>query len=81
MDKFEIEGVGSIDPRHTNSDGRRQVGRDVRKLVPRTALGEWAAPADRPDPVDLLEQQNASRLPDLVPIRYGRMMHSPFTYL
>ncbi len=81
MSKFEIEGVGSIDPRHTNGDDRRQVGRAVRKLVPRTALGEWAAPSDRPDLVDLLEEQNASRLPDLVPIRYGRMMHSPFTYL
>jgi uncharacterized protein (DUF2252 family) len=81
VSKFEIEGVGSIDPRHTNGDDRRQVGRAVRKLVPRTALGEWAAPSDRPDLVDLLEEQNASRLPDLVPIRYGRMMHSPFTYL
>ena len=81
MSKFEIEGIGSIDPRHTNGDDRRQVGRAVRKQVPRTALGEWAAPSDRPDLVDLLEEQNASRLPDLVPIRYGRMMHSPFTYL
>jgi len=79
--KFEIAGIGSIDPRHTNSEGRRQVGREVRKLVPRTSLGEWTPPADRPDLVDLLEEQNASRLPDLVPIRYGRMMHSPFTYL
>jgi hypothetical protein len=62
VSKFEIEGIGSIDPRHTNGDDRRQVGRAVRKLVPRTALGEWAAPSDRPDLVDLLEEQNAPSL-------------------
>ena len=37
-------------------------------------------PSDRPDPVGLLEEQSADRVPELVPIRYGRMMVSPFTY-
>ena len=36
--------------------------------------------ADRPDPVALLEEQNATREPDLVPVRHGRMMVSPFTF-
>ena len=42
--------------------------------------GEWAPAADRPDPVALLEEQNATREPDLVPVRHGRMMVSPFTF-
>ena len=41
---------------------------------------EWEAPADRPDPVGVLEEQNATRVPDLVPIRHGRMIVSPFTF-
>ena len=44
------------------------------------AHAEWQAPADRPDPVGVLEEQNATRVPDLVPIRHGRMIVSPFTF-
>ena len=40
----------------------------------------WAAAADRPDPVGLLEEQNVTREPDLVPVRHGRMLVSPFTF-
>ena len=40
----------------------------------------WAPATDRPDPVALLEEQNATREPDLVPVRHGRMMVSPFTF-
>ncbi len=42
--------------------------------------GEWLAPSGRRDPVELLEEQAASRVPELVPIRYGRMLVSPFTF-
>ena len=42
--------------------------------------GEWVAPSGRRDPVELLEEQAASRVPELVPIRYGRMLVSPFTF-
>ncbi len=42
--------------------------------------GEWSAPSGRRDPVELLEEQAASRVPELVPIRYGRMLVSPFTF-
>jgi uncharacterized protein (DUF2252 family) len=48
--------------------------------VPRSAHGEWAPAPDRPDPIDLLEQQAETRVPELVPIRYGRMMVSPATF-
>ena len=44
------------------------------------AHGEWEPASDRRDPVELLEEQAASRVPELVPIRYGRMLVSPFTF-
>ena len=46
----------------------------------RSAHGEWEPASDRRDPVELLEEQAASRVPELVPIRYGRMLVSPFTF-
>jgi uncharacterized protein (DUF2252 family) len=55
-------------------------GRTARELVPRGAHGDWVPAIDRPDPVDVLAAQAASRLPELVPIRYGRMLVSPFTF-
>jgi hypothetical protein len=60
---------------------RRERGRAARRVVPRSAHGEWAPPSDRPDPVGLLETQDSDRIPDLVPIRYSRMMASPFAFL
>ncbi len=59
---------------------RKVRGKAARALVPREQHAEWQAPADRPDPVALLEKQGKSRVPDLVPVRYGRMMETPFTY-
>jgi len=55
-------------------------GKSARAEVPRASHGAWIASADRPNPVDLLEEQSASRVPELVPIRYGRMLVSPFTF-
>ena len=55
-------------------------GKAERADVPRSVHGEWSAPAARRDPVELLEEQAASRVPELVPIRYGRMLVSPFTF-
>jgi uncharacterized protein (DUF2252 family) len=48
--------------------------------VPRESHAQWQPPADRPDPVGLLISQGESRVPELVPVRYGRMMETPFTY-
>jgi uncharacterized protein (DUF2252 family) len=59
---------------------RAEQGRAARAEVPRSSHGEWQAPPDRPDPIDLLEEQATIRVPELVPIRYGRMMQSPFAF-
>ena len=61
-------------------DEWRLQGRDLRKVAPRSSHGYWEAAPDRPDPVDILEEQAKTRVPDLVPIRYGRMSASPFAY-
>ena len=55
-------------------------GRGARALAPRSSHGEWTPSVARPDPVTTLRRQAASRLPELVPIRYGRMLVSPFTF-
>src|SRR5215213_10355030 len=59
---------------------RLAEGRAERERVPLDAHAEWAAPDGRPDPVGTLESQNATRVPELVPIRHGRMIVSPFTF-
>ena len=60
---------------------RREAGRALRHNVPRKSHATWTAPADRPDPIRLLEDSDQGRLPELLPIRYGRMRQSPFTFL
>ena len=65
---------------HPTPAERAAMGKAARAIAPRTAHGEWAPAADRPDPVELLEEQSASRVQELVPIRYGRMLVSPFTF-
>jgi uncharacterized protein (DUF2252 family) len=60
---------------------RHERGRDARRTVPRGSHAEWAPMSDRPDPIDLLEAQARDRIPELVPIRYSRMMASPFAFL
>ena len=59
---------------------RRARGKEARAQTPRSSHEGWTASAERPDPVALLEQQNTTREPDLVPVRHGRMMVSPFTF-
>src|ERR1700684_4358513 len=59
---------------------RVMAGKEARKEVPRTSHGVWEPPANRPDPIGLLEEQETTRVPELVPIRHGRMMVSPFTF-
>jgi uncharacterized protein (DUF2252 family) len=62
------------------TEERMAEGRAEREAVPVDAHEEWVAPRDRPDPVQTLEDQNAMRVPELVPIRHGRMIASPFTF-
>jgi uncharacterized protein (DUF2252 family) len=58
----------------------RTRGKRARELAPRSRHGRWEPAADRPDPVEVLERQAADRLEELVPIRYGRMLVSPFAF-
>jgi uncharacterized protein (DUF2252 family) len=60
---------------------RHERGRAARRLVPRGSHAQWTPTSDRPDPVDLLEAQARDRIQELLPIRYGRMMASPFAFL
>ena len=65
---------------HPSVEERRAEGKAARtKASPSDHTG-WAPATDRPDPVSLLEEQDATREPDLVPVRHGRMMVSPFTF-
>jgi len=59
---------------------RIAAGKKARKEIPRSSHAGWEPFADRPDPVELLEAQAVTRVPELVPIRYGRMSVSPFTF-
>jgi hypothetical protein len=59
---------------------RAARGKTARRAVPRESHAMFDPPSDRPDPIALLEEQAKSRVPELVPIRWGRMMVSPFTY-
>jgi uncharacterized protein (DUF2252 family) len=65
---------------HFTPAERAARGKAARAEVPRSSHAEWEPPPHRPDPVDLLEEQAESRVPELVPIRYGRMLVSPFTF-
>jgi uncharacterized protein (DUF2252 family) len=65
---------------HPSPDERAATGRAARADVPRSAHADWAPAAGRRDPVDLLEEQAGSRVAELVPVRYGRMLVSPFTF-
>ena len=65
---------------HPSIAERRSHGKDLRKQIPPSSHERWKPAADRPDPIGLLEAQNLTREPDLVPVRHGRMMVSPFTF-
>ena len=65
---------------HLTPAERAARGKMARAEVPRTSHAEFDPGPDRPDPVALLQEQAKTRLPELVPVRYGRMMVSPFTY-
>ena len=66
-------------PARSHSE-REEIGKALRDRVQRTAHGTWKRPADRRDPIEILRASDAERLQELVPIRYGRMLQSPFTF-
>ena len=64
----------------TTADERFAKGRRARTAVPRSAHADWQPPADRASPLSLLENQERTRVPELIPIRHERMSASPFTF-
>jgi hypothetical protein len=82
-----VRGVANADVRFASAwrrarltvDDRVARGRAARQETPRSSHSWWKPSSDRPDPVALLEEQSMDRVADLIPIRYGRMLVSPFT--
>src|SRR6186713_961539 len=62
-------------------EARILAGKELRNKIPRSAMGDYKPDPNRPDPVSILEMQAKSRLQELVPIRYARMLASPFAFL
>jgi uncharacterized protein (DUF2252 family) len=60
---------------------RYAIGKALRKKVPRSSLGEWNPPPDRPDPIRLIEESHVGRVERLIPVRVGRMIESPYGFL
>ena len=60
---------------------RITAGKALRKQVPRTTQANYETRADRPDPIEILEQQAGTRIPKLVAVRHGRMLANPFAFL
>ncbi|MGW2633472.1 DUF2252 domain-containing protein [Streptomyces chattanoogensis] len=66
--------------RHATPAERAARGKAARSRVPRSGHARFVPDAERPDPLGILESQSATRVPELVPIRYGRMLESPFRF-
>jgi hypothetical protein len=60
---------------------RRKKGKALRQEIPFDSHGEWIPAENRPDPISLLQAQDEGRIQNLLPIRYGRMLESPFAFL
>ncbi|WP_438828814.1 DUF2252 domain-containing protein [Streptomyces klenkii] len=65
---------------HLSPQERAALGKAARRRMPRSAHAEPPPAAGRADPVELLERQSADRVPELVPLRYGRMLESPLAF-
>src|SRR4029453_18709983 len=65
---------------HPSVEDRRARGLEARDRAPLSSHTGWAPASARPDPGGRLEEQNTPREPDLVPVRHGRMLVSPFTF-
>lgn len=70
----------SIGGQTLTSHDQNALGKSARTRAPRSSHGPWDPPPNRADPIEILEQQAKSRVADLVPIRYGRMLVSPFAF-
>ena len=65
---------------HHSRVERKAMGKALRDKCPRISHSKWKPPHDRPDPIRLVLKADEGRLPDLLPLRHGRMALSPFTF-
>ena len=79
-DKPPVIDAGTSINSQLSPDELQAFGKSLRDACPRESHAHWQAPHNRADPVSLLELSSKGRLPELIPIRYGRMIQSPFTY-
>ena len=77
----DSEAFTSLRQRSTSRQDRYRMGRELRRRVPRRSLGDWSAPAGRPDPVQLIIESHQGRLDWLIPVRVGRMAATPYGFL
>jgi uncharacterized protein (DUF2252 family) len=80
-EKAPAVGNGGYEPVMQSREARLAAGNMLRETVSRQSHAGWKRPAKRRDPIDILKESNRDRLPELVPVRYGRMLRSPFTFL
>ncbi len=76
----ELSSRSHAEDQYRTASERRAEGKALRENVPRETHAGWKPPKDRRDPVDLLLETNQGRLPELLPIRHGRMVSSPFAF-
>ncbi len=80
VDATETDTAAARVVSHLSEDESKARGKQCRDAAPRESHADFKPRPDRPDPVALLEEQGLTRVPELVPIRYGRMVVSPFTF-
>lgn len=74
-----VEKPRTFEPRPSRAE-LIACGEAMRKQCPRRSHAVWSASADRPDPLRLIEEADSGRIPELIPLRHGRMLPSPFTF-
>jgi len=87
QEQTSLDAANQADPenlklriRHAPRNERYEMGKQLRKTCPRSSHAKWEAPVNRQDPLDLLMVSEEGRIPDLLPLRHGRMSRSPFTF-
>jgi uncharacterized protein (DUF2252 family) len=73
-------GIAKFISEYKTVEQRRQEGKSLREKIPRESHAEWEMASDRTDPVEVIKKSSEGRLQHLIPIRYGRMSKSVFTF-
>ncbi len=76
----DADNIAQITVDKRSRTDRKAEGKAIRLAVPLASHATWQAPAHRRDPIELLIESSVGRVPELLPIRYGRMLQSPFTF-